>query len=235
MDAWPDALRAQVPGLTAIPLEQDDLIWMCQRIPGFLERTNSDPVDGPSHSFIAALEDHFSAHPYRHHARLGLGSFRQGRGPVMPIADTTGMLTVMGGYNARLASLVAPQLAAGQDMNLFLRPWYDIPLWGEFRAFYHSGRIIGVTQIDPRPIWPEIAMREDEIRMAIAARLRSIAPHLHVEKAVLDLMLTDEPDQLLAHLIEINPFIQRSHPGLFDWNTPEHFDGRFLYNRASTS
>lgn len=236
-EAWSPDLLQHIPGLDTVALSPQDLVWMGQKVPGFLDRVGREAVDGPSETLLADLEAQFAdqakrAGPTRWHLRLGLVSFRLGAGPVLPVADSRDVLRIISMPNPRVAGVLAKMLREDRPANLFLRPWLDLPGWGEFRSFWRGGRVIGVTQMRPNLYWPEIAARETEIRTALQALFRDIGPDLHMDPVVVDALITEGAEGLTAHLGELNPFLHRTHPGLFDWTKPEQFDGRFRFNRS---
>ncbi len=234
IENWPEALRAQIEPLDEVPLTQNDLMAIGQYTPGFLECFDVDPgkrleIDSETNELIdGQFQDSLSANFF---VRLGICSFKT-EGPVTPVGSRNDLLRQILRPNPRLARLLRLMLEENQPATLFFRPWLPFLSWGNFRVLVIDGQVLGVSQANTEQIYPEIAQNEQAIRLAIQALLKVIWGNLHMPSVVLELGLLQTDHGFEARLIELNPAIQRTDIGLFDWKDVKVLDGHFKFHRT---
>ena len=231
-EAWPEPLLEFLGPMDLVPLCDDDLIAMGWNTPGFptaLGRAEDDALPQVTSALAAALDaalpraDGGAVFP-----RLGITSFKADGRPA-PLNDATGVIRTITRPNPRLAPFLAAHLNEKVPATLYLRPFLPLLPWGEFRVFVLGRAVMGVSQYPATRAHPEIRRREAEIRQALVALFAGVLPLLHLDDVVLDVALTEGAGGLQAHLIELNPAIRRTDPGLFDWRRPEGFDRGLRY------
>ena len=135
-----------------IDLTRDDLQTIGAATPGSSSDAGSR---GFTDDFIHDLEVIISGYPKGAHVRLGLCSFKKDTA-LYPIKNAQGALNMIMLPNRRVASIVQYYVASGIDASLFVFPWHNTPIWGEFRLFVYQASLVGVSQYRHGPIYEEI-------------------------------------------------------------------------------
>ena len=106
--------------------------------------------------------------------------------------------------------------------SIVVREWQDIKEWQEFRTFIWDRKLVGISQYFYHDFYPEIQSRSQEIEDAIRKEAAIIAPLLPVDNVIADFFLGEIRGELVARLLEINPYFRHTDPCLFDWDEPPH-------------
>lgn len=115
--------------------------------------------------------------------------------------------------------------------HIFVRQWLDIPRWSEFRCFMKGRKLVGISQYDCKNLGhcAEIVENASRIQTAIAAFFDHFRLISHVDDVVFDVFLDVKHGRLDSsidvRLMELNPFIPKTDPCLFDWSVEGDFDG----------
>lgn len=232
---WPADLRDLIEPLEEVPLTPDDVMAIGQDTPGFLAHLDREE-DAPfafDATTLANINDVFSRNPQlSFHLRLGIVSFKT-EGPAVPASSQGDVLRQITRPNLRVAQFLVAMQTEGHHATLFFRPWMKILPWGHFRIIILERRVAGVTQSNAAQYFPEIAANEGAIRNAIVDLLHRIKSCLHLQDVVVEVAIIDTASGLSAQMIELNPAIQRTDIGLFDWCNRAEFNGIFLYNKVA--
>jgi hypothetical protein len=213
--SYPEAVLALMGPMDTVPLDPGDL----RRLAGQGGRIAPD-----THALLAGALPRFAATGA--HMRLGLCSFKTGPGRLLPIFTADQAATTLHMRNRRVAIIAAQMLTEGRDGLLYLRPYREFPRWTEFRLFIRNRAIVGISQYHLDRRYPEILNHAEAIRQALAAFNHRLLPALHQDTIVADVAV-DPAGQALPLLIELNPFVARTGPGLFSWAGGGNFDGSF--------
>lgn len=211
--AYPDAVRALMGPMTQVELEDDDFACLTGEAKAITpdSRDVLDEVLAGFQSTGAFL-------------RLGLCSFKSGPGRLLPIYTGTQAALTLAQRNARVQTVARAMVMAKQKRLLYLRPYINIPRWSEFRIFIKNRSVIGISQYHCDQRYSQIHYYADQIENGIQVLLRHLLPALHVNDTVVDISI--DPEQKMALLLELNPFVRRTGSGLFSWTKPGDFNGR---------
>ncbi|WP_308917471.1 hypothetical protein [Jannaschia sp. LMIT008] len=203
--AYPEGVLALMGPMEVMPLDHADLLWLARQ------------ADAPSEFLAHHLDeavDPFAATGA--HFRLGLCSFKRGPGRLLPVFDGRQVMTTMAARNERVAQVARAVLAEGREDALYFRPWRDIPRWCEFRVFIRAGVVVGASQYHTDRRFPEIVADKPRIADVLRAAVDDLLKVLHVDDIVADFAVPPALDRQ-ALLLELNPFVRRTGPGLFRW------------------
>jgi hypothetical protein len=213
--AYPEAVLQLMGPMEMVPLGTDDLRLLAGR---------GGKITDDTRAMLATTLPRFAATGA--HMRLGLCSFKTGPGRMLPVFTPDQAITTLRMRNRRVALIAAQMLAEGREGALYLRPYQDFPRWTEFRLFIRNRALVGISQYHLDRRYPEIMQRADMIRESIAALCKHLMPALHVETIVADVAV-DPAGQAMPLLIELNPSVARTGPGLFSRAGGGNFDGTF--------
>lgn len=117
--------------------------------------------------------------------------------------------------------------------HIFVRQWFDIPKWAEFRCFMRERKLIGISQYDCKNLGhcPEISEHAESIKFAIAEFFKEFRVASHLENVVFDVFIlqhhSDQHSSAKVKLLELNPFSPKTDACLFSWCEGGNFDGTF--------
>lgn len=102
----------------------------------------------------------------------------------------------------------------------------------EFRGFVHDGRLVALSQYNHYVYAPFLLRERDAIQAAICRYFTDeVAPRVPLQQYVCDFMVLRplRPDDPIAvRVVELNPYLPTTGPGLFDWKA----DAAVLEGRA---
>lgn len=232
-DAWGPSMLELIEPYDAVDLTEVDLSFILGATPTHGHAATTSGTVGLSPATAAELDDILSDYPEGAHARLGLCSFKFGPRPE-PVRSAGDIVRLMSLPNPRVAAVVEGMLQRSNPTRLYLRHWVEIPPWTEFRIFFRDGEVVGASQYRHDQVYPQIEEREGGIREAIIRFCYRIRRRLPLPSCIADVRILPQTDPLEAALIELNPFVRRTDPCLFDWSNPAGFDGTFRYHFTTT-
>ena len=160
------------------------------------------------------------------HLRLDRGSFKQA-GFVPCCRTVEDIERVLMARNPRGAQILS------DPGPLYLFPWCQIAPGYEFRIFLRARQIVGISQmlrrwegtlqVGPARGAAEPILRDFGLRLAQASPLANAAA---------DVMILRGAAGLTCQLIELNPLVRRTDPGLF-CHLKNDFDGSLRLAAAS--
>lgn len=117
---------------------------------------------------------------------------------------------------------------------IFLRQWYRIPRWTEFRCFMEKRQLVGISQYQylENEVFGDLTAHAESIEWAIKQFFSTFSTACHLDSVVFDVFVKCremKKNQWMweVKLLEINPFFEMTDPCLFDWRKP--FDGSFRF------
>lgn len=119
--------------------------------------------------------------------------------------------------------------------HIFVREWYEIEAWAEFRCFMKRRELVGISQYDCKNFGhsAEIAANAERIQATIESFFVQLRAASHLDDVVFDVFLDRRQDisadNLKVKLLELNPFLPQTDACLFDWSNGGDFDGSFRY------
>ncbi|MGL4309560.1 MAG: hypothetical protein ACRCSU_03655, partial [Paracoccaceae bacterium] len=233
MGRWADSLRDLMLPFEQISLSPADLKCIGNATPGFARKFEEPCPARFSAALLDDLDSLMAQFPRGAHLRLDLCSFKNDLGSPR-VMDRAGALLLFAQPDPRVAGLIWESLREGEDHSLFAFAWRDIPAWSEFRIFVRDGRVIGISQADALGVFPELARHESVLEPALWRFTHALLPRLPMADVVVDVIAVMEPNlSCRIWLIELNPLVHRSDPGLFTWQFGGDFDGSFRFRRSS--
>lgn len=110
----------------------------------------------------------------------------------------------------------------GELTKLYLRDWHDILPESEFRVFSSGGRLIAISQAEPRKRLDINRKRVlDIIETCWSYGLSSVLSKWKTVGVVLDVWVRKGQAKNALRIIDVNPMCQRTFPGLFTWEEIE--------------
>eukprot|EP01106_Pelomyxa_sp_JSP_P018848 TRINITY_DN901_c0_g1_i1.p1 TRINITY_DN901_c0_g1~~TRINITY_DN901_c0_g1_i1.p1 ORF type:complete len:187 (-),score=40.71 TRINITY_DN901_c0_g1_i1:68-628(-) len=106
------------------------------------------------------------------------------------------------------------------SLKIIVRPWTDIPLWGEFRAFVNNNKMTAVSQYFSQLYFPELSVEKTKRELLEGIKVfwtTRIAPHtktLGGGKYSVDFVVDTAGN---VAVLEFNPFMISTSSCLFDW------------------
>jgi len=118
--------------------------------------------------------------------------------------------------------------------SLFFRKWITIEPWQEIRCFMLNRQLVGITQLDCINYGRhgQLVRQADNIEKTIREFFKLFSSCCHLETVVFDVILMfdiNASDQFNVLLNDLNPWGNKTNPGLFRWDIKEDFDGSFRY------
>ncbi|MEJ6405058.1 hypothetical protein [Yoonia sp. 2307UL14-13] len=178
---------------------------------------------------LADIDSVLTQHDDGAHLRFGLGSLKTG--PIPPRFRSAGdFVDVISRCNSRLAAILHAYETSDHDTALFCTRWRDIPKDSEFRIFLRDGALIGASQYHTDTVFPGMRPKIDAISRAISVFLTTFSRVTHTKNVVADVYVHPaESGSSTCTLLELNPLIRRTDACMFDWSTPDTFDGSLKY------
>jgi hypothetical protein len=219
MEAWPDSVASLGYAFERVDLTSEDraaCLALAEGRAGALSSTLIEDLDVVS-----------TPHSEGTHIRFGLGSLKLG--PVPPRFYTgREFASALNRPNARVASMLRGYVEEDLDAGLFIFPWRDIPRWREFRLFLREGELIGASQYHTGQVFPEVVENAVQISESVADFAQRFSEVSHIVTVVADVSV-EGTGPFDARLIELNPFIKRTDPCMYDWSHGGNFDRRLRY------
>ena len=120
------------------------------------------------------------------------------------------------------AAQLGPAPESKPKLELVLKRWFDMPRSHEFRVFVRSRRIIAIAQRDVtfyEHLQPEQQLATIRERIS-AFQAEHMDPKTDIDDYIWDAYLTRTMDRVF--LVDINPYLPRTDPILFDWEELDH-------------
>ena len=116
---------------------------------------------------------------------------------------------------------------AGATTHLVVCPYWDIPMWSEFRCFVKGRRVAAISQYMYYERYSAlVACRDWLLNDVLLPFLGRVMPRLPMEDAVVDVAVgrdLEGPQDATQHtcfVVELNPLSPWTDPCLFDWEDP---------------
>jgi len=108
------------------------------------------------------------------------------------------------------------------EMSLILRPWTNIPAWGEFRGFVYNRQLVAISSYNRAVHFPHVVEKKDLIEKKIKEYFSIIEPKVipELKNFICDFAFLDENLEKMV-IVELNQY--RDYEGnatnaeLFDW------------------
>lgn len=119
--------------------------------------------------------------------------------------------------------------------HIFIRQWFDLPSWMEFRCFMKSRRLVGISQYDCINLGhcKKIQKYAKKIKYTIEKFFERFKVASHLDDVVFDIFiikyLKNNKVNFEVKLLELNPFFDKTGSCLFDWHRSNSFDGSFRF------
>lgn len=111
---------------------------------------------------------------------------------------------------------------AKSEMSVILRPWANIPCWGEFRGFVYDRKLVAISSYNRAVHFPFVVEKKEEIEKRIKEHFQLIEPKIipELKNFICDFAFLGEDLQEMI-IVELNQY--RDYEGnatnaeLFDW------------------
>jgi hypothetical protein len=231
LENWPPALaRLSVPH-RPVELADDDARALVAQEPALRHLVGATGRLAFSAILRRSLDEAVAAFSEGVFLRLGACSFVTARHGPTRVRTGEEALRVLMHPGLRAAAMACRCRLGRRPVVLFVRAWRDIPPWSEFRLFFRGRVLVGATQYHHRLSFDKIAPYVDAIVGALGRIVEPLAAALPTEDAVADVQLVTTAAGFEAVLIETNPFLPTTGPGLFTWADGTDFDGTLRFRR----
>lgn len=226
MESWPDEVVALGLPMEQVTLSEQDRLAIGGRTEAFRELFKLDEMPEFTSDFRAAVDEKIAVFPSGAHVRLGGCSFkRPGRYQNKAVFSSQELAPYILQENPRVAGLLASSLQSKFDVGLFVRPWYEIPRWAEFRLFMKARSFVGASQYFHTALFPEIEANARPIAATLVDFADEFLTVSHLDDAIVDVFVEEgQGGSWRAVLLDINPLIRRSDACLFRWENDGDFD-----------
>ncbi|AEV39699.1 Cell division cycle protein 123 (plasmid) [Pseudovibrio sp. FO-BEG1] len=226
--SWPDALKqASVPH-EEIPISPEDVLALAANTPEFCEQFGIFNHYGLSEEFRDTISKGLEKFKDGAFPRLDYCSWKTSCLLNAPAKSLGEVEAIVLQPNQRVASALMDPVINNTGANFYLRKWVDIPRWSEFRIFMRDRKIIGVSQYYTDEQFPALQENLDKIREALIEFCLFFYKESHLDTVVADVFLANQNEKLQAQLIELNPFLNRTDPCLYNWEK-SNFDGKLRF------
>jgi hypothetical protein len=232
MGVWSDDFADLMLPCNRLSLGRSDLVFMGNGTPGFSYSVTDPCPVGFSQMLKSDLTLVMAHFPLGAHLRLDLCSFRTGVAAPR-VVGMNGAMWLMRQANPRVSGVIRQALADTQPLSLFVFPWLPIPHWAEYRIFIRHGAVIGMSQMHPTQVFPQIAQHETALSAALHQFSATILPRLKLPDVGLDVLA--EPlaqGGFRIRLLDMAILGPRTDPCLFTWENGGDFDGTFRFRRT---
>lgn len=117
---------------------------------------------------------------------------------------------------------------------IWIREWMEINPWEEFRCLVSDRRVQGISQYWYDKYCERIELHANELKRVITAFLDyEVCPNLHLDQAVVDLIVKSEDGRWKITLLEVNPYDSSlTNPCLLTWKAPD-VHGRLVFKTST--
>lgn len=228
--SWPDALKEKSIRQEEITVSPEDVVALGANTPDFCEKFEMYNHFELSQEFLDQVTAGLEKFPSGAFPRLDYCSWKESC--LMNSAATTlrDVEAIILQPNVRIASALLESAIHNQGSIFYLREWVDMPRWSEFRIFMRDRKIIGTSQYYTGEHFPQIQQNLDGIRQALVEFCLFFYKESHLETVIADVFLVHVGDTLQARLIELNPFLNRADPCLYNWEKSD-FDAKLRFEK----
>ena len=219
MEAWPEDVASLGYAFERVDLTSEDRAACLALAEGHVSTLSS--------ALIEDLDLVLMPHSEGAHIRFGLGSFKLGSTPPRFYTGRD-FASILHRPNPRVASMLRGYVEEDLDAGLFVFPWRDIARWREFRLFIRKGELIGASQYHTGQVFPEVVENAIQISQSVADFAARFSEVSHIATVVADVCV-EGMGPFDARLLELNPFIRRTDPCMYDWSHGGNFDRRLRY------
>jgi len=149
------------------------------------------------------------------------------------IEDVDSLRLLVRELSPRMRWSLAALRREGLTPQLELHPWREIEPHLEFRCFFRNGDLVGLSQADPTRVFPELAADPRRFEMELRTFVGAFIDDLHIEDTAADVYFLRMHGALSPRLMELNPLVDGTGPGLFPSLSPASLDGSFRYRSDS--
>ncbi len=237
IENWNASLKELTISQTDIPLSFDETLALGQANKDFSKWFWGGPV-GSLDNLRNRINEALKYYPDGAFVRLGSrsgkdSSYASNHG--LKITDGNAAVRMLTEDTYRIAYDLRLALQNNYLPHVFIRQWYEIPPWAEFRCFMKNGNLLGISQYNCKDTnqFPQICQYEEKLKSAIFTFFEEFKSKVRLNEVIFDVfvLLSELNSNISVNviLLELNPFFSKTDPCLFTWSNNGDFDGSFRY------